>query len=206
MVKIKKADRIGMETGKDRESSVKEEKEREFEKVLVEGAKDELDELKAWLFKENIRLEMERTELKRMEEKLIKERQQFQSEMTEVNRRLVIERQRLKQDEAFFDKKMDILKSGFVQLESDRKKLEKERITLDAQRNAYESNKRYENNFDKAELLFQGVKSQLALKKRYRDLIKMFHPDNVAGDHEMVLIINSVYEELKKDYEVGRQA
>lgn len=188
------------------EHSGKKETEQEFEKRLLEGSGEELDELKAWLFKENIRLEMERVELKRMEEKLIKERTQFQSEMTQVNRRLVIERQRLKQDESFFEKKMDILKNGFAQLEAERKKLEKERITLEAQQNAYEYDKRQDKNYDMAELLFQGVRSQLALKKRYRDLIKMFHPDNVAGDHEMVLIINTVYEELKKDYEIGRQA
>ena len=57
-----------------------------------------------------------------------------------------------------------------------------------------------------AELLFQGVKSHLALKKRYRDLIKMFHPDNIAGDHEMVLMINRIYDELKRDYEMGKRA
>ena len=36
----------------------------------------------------------------------LKEKQQFQSEMTEVNRKLVVERKRLKQDEMFFDKKI----------------------------------------------------------------------------------------------------
>lgn len=55
-------------------------------------------------------------------------------------------------------------------------------------------------------MLFQGVNSHLALKKRYRDLIKMFHPDNIAGDHEMVLVINRIYEELKQDYEMGKRA
>ena len=55
-------------------------------------------------------------------------------------------------------------------------------------------------------MLFQGVKSQLALKKRYKDLIKMFHPDNIAGDHEMVLTVNAVYEKLKREYEYGKQA
>ena len=34
----------------------------------------------------------------------------------------------------------------------------------------------------------------------------MFHPDNVAGDQEMVQLINREYEELKKAYEVGLQA
>ena len=50
-------------------------------------------------------------------------------------------------------------------------------------------------------MLFRGVNSFLALKKRYKDLIKMYHPDNVAGDHEMVQLINREYEELKKGYE-----
>ena len=43
-----------------------------FEKILVDGSEEELAALKAWLFKENIRLELERNELKRMEEKYIK--------------------------------------------------------------------------------------------------------------------------------------
>lgn len=178
----------------------------DFEKTLVEGSKEELDDLKAWLFKENIRLEMERSELKRLEEKFLKEKQQFQTEMTEVNRRLVIERKRLKQDETFFDKKMDILKNGFAQLDAERRKFEKERMAFEAKKSAHECYQRQEKNLDMAQMLFLGVKSQLALKKRYKDLIKMFHPDNIAGDHEMVLMINSVYEDLKREYEIGRQA
>lgn len=178
----------------------------EFEKTLVDGNADELNDLKAWLFRENIRLQMERSELKRMEDKLIKERQQFQSEMTEVNQRLVIERKRLKQDESFFDKKMEILKSGFSQLEADRKKLERDRLIFEADKNAHVNYTRQEKSMDMAEMLFQGVNSHLALKKRYKDLIKMFHPDNIAGDHEMVLVINRIYEELKRDYEMGKRA
>lgn len=181
-------------------------KDQDFEKILVDGSVDELNDLKAWLFRENIRLNMEQSELKRMEDKLIKERQQFQSEMTEVNQRLVIERKRLKQDEAFFDKKMEILKNGFAQLEADRRKLEKDRLILEADKNAHANYTRQEKSMDMAEMLFQGVNSHLALKKRYRDLIKMFHPDNIAGDHEMVLVINRIYEELKQDYEMGKRA
>lgn len=178
----------------------------EFEKLLVEGDMDELAQLKSWLFQENIRLDMERSELLRMEDKLLKERQRFQTEMTEVNHRLVIERKRLKQDEAFFDKKLEILKNGFAQLEIERKKFERDRITLEAEKNAHNASVRQNKNQDVAEMLFQGVNSHLALKKRYRDLIKMFHPDNIAGDNEMVLMINKIYEELKHDYEMGKRA
>ena len=177
-----------------------------FEETLVDGTPDELNELKSWLFKENIRLEMERNELKRMEDKLIKERKQFQSEMDEVNRRLAIERKRLKQKENVFDKKMEILKNGFVKLKEEKKKIEHDRIMLEAEKNAHTSYVKQEKGMELAGMLFQGVNSQLTLKKRYKDLIKMFHPDNIAGDHDMVLIINRIYEELKRDYEMGKRA
>ncbi|MBO5056807.1 MAG: hypothetical protein J6C64_10715 [Lachnospiraceae bacterium] len=177
-----------------------------FEKKLTDGSKEELDELKAWLFKENIRVEMAKSELKHLEEEFLKEKQKFQKEMKEINGQLDIQRKRLKQDEAFFDKKMDILKNGFIQLDAERKKLEKDIINFEARKDAHESFRKQEKSVDVARFLFQGVKSQLALKKRYKDLIKMFHPDNIAGDHEMVLIINSAYEKLKEDYEMGKHA
>jgi len=178
----------------------------EFERALVEGSKEELDELKAWLFKENIRLTTERNEMMRMEEKFIKERQQFQREMDEVNRRLVIERKRLKQDELFFEKKMEILKNGFAQLDIERRKFDREKMAFETSKDIHENYQRQEKNRDIAEILFQGVKSQLALKKRYKDLIKIFHPDNIAGDHDMVITINNVYDKLKREYEYGKQA
>ena len=180
--------------------------EQEFEAKLVSGEQDELDELKAWLFEENIRLEVERKELKHLEDKFLSEKTSFQKERDEVNRRLVVEKQRLKQDELFFEKKMEILKNGFAQLEAERRKLEHQKIELEAERNALQSTVRQDRGMEIAEMLFQGVNSHLALKKRYRDLIKMFHPDNIAGDHEMVLVINRIYEELKQDYEMGKRA
>ena len=178
----------------------------DFEKTLTEGAKEELNDLKTWLFKENIRLESERTELKYREKKFSEEKKQFQNEMAEVNRRLVVERNRLKQDEDFFDKKMDILKNGFLQLEEERRKFEKEKLSYEARQDARDSLSRHGRSQDIADLLFQGVKSQMALKKRYKDLLKMFHPDNISGDHEMVVVINKAYERLTREYESGKQA
>ena len=178
----------------------------DFEKILVTGDTEELNELKGWLFRENIRLEMERSELLHTQEKFIEERTRFRDEMLEVNRKLVVERKRLKQDEQFFDKKMEILKNGFVQLDAERKAFEKEKLQFHSEQKVHERDLHRERNDQMAEMLFQGVNSQLALKKRYRDLLKMFHPDNVAGDAEMVLVINRIYEELKRSYEFGRWA
>lgn len=184
----------------------KDEHQPEFEKKLVDGREEELNELKAWLFRENIRVETEKKDLKNRQEEFLKEKQQFRREMDEVNRRLVVERKRLKQDELFFDKKMDILKSGFLQLDAERKQLNREKQEFAGEKRGEEKVRRMEYSQMTAKLLFQGVKSQLALKKRYRDLLKMFHPDNIAGDHEMVLLINAAYEELKEEYDIGKRA
>lgn len=121
--------------------------------------------------------------------------------LSRENSRLLFERQRLKQEDSFFNKKMEILKSGFAQLEEERRELEKKRLMLEAEQKVYKASVMQSKETDQAEILFQGVKSPLALKKRYRDLIKIFHPDNIAGDHEMVLCINKIYEELKRDYD-----
>lgn len=121
--------------------------------------------------------------------------------LSRENSRLLSERSRLKQEESFFDQKMEILKGGFIQLEADRRELEKKRLMLEAEQKVYKASVMQSKETDLAEILFQGVKSPLALKKRYRDLIKIFHPDNIAGDHEMVLRINKIYEELKKDFD-----
>ena len=118
-------------------------------------------------------------------------------------RRITTERARMTYEQTFFDKKMDILKGGFAQLEADKKKLERERLAFEAQKQVskeYSSKEAYE---DLAGTLFAGVNSYLALKKRYRDLLKIFHPDNMCGDNEMVTIINAEYNRLKNDFEMG---
>ena len=176
-----------------------------FEEVLVYGTKEELSELKSWLFNENIRLETELDNLHQMELKFNGERKQFQDEMKEVNQKLVIERKRLKEDMAFFEKKMEILTSGFNQLDIDKRKLEREQKFLEAEKDAFAHETRYAR-YDAVEFLFRGVTSYLSLKKRYKDLIKMYHPDNIAGDHEMVLIINKYYEKKRGEYAYERQA
>ena len=48
---------------------------------------------------------------------------------------------------------------------------------------------------------FAGVTSELALKKRYKDLIKIYHPDNVSGDTDTVQEINREYDALKTRWE-----
>lgn len=178
-----------------------------FEEKLVHGTEDELQELKSWLFRENIRLVSAAKELENMQEQFLKEKLQFQEEMKVLNRKISAERQRLKEDNQFFDKKMEILKNGFSQLDIDRRRLDKEWAKLTAERELIGDHRNYESGhaFD-ASVLFQGVRSPVTLKKRYKELIKIFHPDNVAGDNEMIQRINREYENLKVKYESVKQA
>ncbi len=169
-----------------------------------ENEKEELNKLKSWLFKENVRIISATKELERMQEQFAQEKEQFQEEMKALNRKISVERQRLKDDNLFFEKKMEILKGGFAELDMDRRRLEKEWARFEAQKEVLQQPV-YGSGRDVSDL-FRGVRNSLALKKRYKDLIKIFHPDNVAGDKEMIQRINKEYENLKHEYDIGRWA
>lgn len=57
-------------------------------------------------------------------------------------------------------------------------------------------------------VLFKGADTPLSLKKRYKALMKIFHPDNVKGDDELVQWLNIEYSKLKQEMEdsLGDQA
>lgn len=171
-----------------------------IEEVLERGSEEELQELKAWLFRENIRLEAAVKELQQMQERFLKEKVQFQEEMKLLNRKVTGERQRLKEDRQFFEKKMEILQNGFRQLDVDRRRLDKEWARLNAEKELMDEHLIY-GSHQEGSVFFQGVANPLALKKRYKDLIKIFHPDNLAGDKDVIQRINREYEQLKENYE-----
>jgi uncharacterized protein (DUF3084 family) len=176
-----------------------------FREIIARGSQPELDKMKSWLFQENIRLMTAQKELELKQERFLREKEQFQDEMKVLNRKMESERQRLKEENRFFDKKMEILQNGFRQLDLDRRRLEKDRARLAAEK---EFMTEHTSSFDAKEVsvLFRGVHSQLALKKRYKDLIKIFHPDNVAGDKEVLQKINQEYDKLKRAYDNFKQA
>lgn len=171
-----------------------------IEEILTEGSEEELQGLKSWLFRENIRLEAAAKELQHMQEQFLKEKVQFQEEMKLLNRKVTGERQRLKEDNQFFEKKMEILQNGFKQLDLDRRRLDKEWARLAAEKELLDEHSLY-GVHSEASVFFQGVQNPLALKKRYKDLIKIFHPDNLAGDKDVIQRINKEYERLKEIYE-----
>lgn len=140
----------------------------------VSGTEDEdkLREAKLWLFKENVRLENVKKELDK-------------------------ERRRLEEENIFFDKKLEILKDGFRKLDEDRQVLERQKKELARERTSYlEDHARAARGSvleETVQTLFRGADNSLTLRKRYRDLVKIFHPDNLCGDEELVQMINREY-------------
>ncbi|MBD5551635.1 MAG: hypothetical protein HDQ96_10780 [Lachnospiraceae bacterium] len=167
-------------------------------KDLNAMAEKELQALKLWLFGENIRIQAEQKKLLEMQNRFLKERVLLQEEIKMLNQKVTASRQRLRQDEQFFEKKMEILKSGFSQLDADRKAFEREKEDFRIRKEEAERKSSPRFLPENVGLFFAGVKNQLALKKRYKDLLKIYHPDNLAGDKAMMQEISKEYEHLKK--------
>lgn len=166
----------------------------DWEEVSKAEDIDELKEAKLWLFQENIRIENARRELATSQERFLNERVQLQKELDELNRRTVQERKRLKEETMFFEKKLAILQDGFRQLDEDRRALERQKKALEERT----SRVTYEEiggpvSEESVRLLFRGANNPLALRKRYKDLVKIFHPDNMFGDEELAQVINREY-------------
>ena len=178
-----------------------------IEEILLEEglAEDGLQELKSWLFKENIRIMTASAELAEQREKFEQEKDQFKEEMKSLNRKMSAEQSRIRKDNQLVDERLEIIKDGFRKLDMDRRRHDKEWARLAAEKEFLEERGLYDS-YPETSVFFHGVKNLLTLKKRYKDLTKIFHPDNVAGDTEVIQRINREYDRLKREYETFKQA
>lgn len=130
---------------------------------------------------------------------LEEQRRQLEIEQEAFSKRVEIEDRRLEQQQKLFDMKFKILEEELVKLASEKQHMEKQkafynRVKEFEAQNAVESQK----NIVKGELFFTGVGNKQSLKKRYKDLIKIYHPDNLDGDKQTLQEINREYDQLSK--------
>jgi hypothetical protein len=169
-----------------------------YDKNLNTMDEEELKALRHFLFEERIALINERRAQEEFYEKFMEERLSFREEMKQLNSKVLSERKRLKDEQAFFDKKLAILQNGFASLEMDRKAFQREKDTYEKK---YQSLKNeISGDTIVSSGLFSGVSSYLALRKRYKELIRIFHPDNLDGDNNMALLIKEEYEKLREKF------
>ena len=153
-----------------------------------------------WQFKETVELEHQKQQLKEERRKLEQERKEFEKEKQEFYVNKKVEDKRAEHEKHLFDMKWKVLEGELKKLAAEKEQVERQR---DFYRyvNEHEAESYQSANVVKGELFFCGVDNEEALKKRYKDLIKIYHPDNLNGDKNTIQEINTEYEKLKALYE-----
>lgn len=155
-----------------------------------------------WLFQDTAEGEYQRQNLRRERQKLAEEKRLLEKEKRDFHCKKQLEEKRLAQEKKLFEMKWKILEDELQKLARDRQdiELEKEQYYSNMNENCYVEGNGH--RIVKGELFFSGVGNERALKKRYKELIKIFHPDNVDGDNDTLLEINREYDNLKKAFEL----
>ena len=155
-----------------------------------------------WRFKQAVALEQQKQELQEEKRKFEEERRGFDLEKREFTLQKRLEGEQLERQKQLFQMKWKIL-------EGELKKLADEKQQIEKQRDFYRFVSEHENrtpshaieDFELAEAFFVGVANENSLKRRYKDLLKIYHPDNIAGDTGVLQLINREYAKLKEAYQ-----
>lgn len=176
------------------------------EQILDAQSEEELKKMKLFLFQEQVKIQAKKDELLELGHELLEERKALERERHLLNLKIEAEKKRFQDNELFMAKKQHIIENAYQQLAVDKKVLECERLNFEhekrmfiKQRQASKVEKRMDVSFDGADF-FGGVDNQLALRKRYKDLLKIYHPDNRCGDTKTLLKIQTEYDSLKRQY------
>lgn len=127
------------------------------------------------------------------------ELRKYKQWLFQENLRLENERKRLREENLFFEKKLAILQDGFRLLEEDRRTLERQKRQLAEEQRRAVAYDRTTASAEAVRRMFDGTNNPLALRKRYRDLLKIFHPDNLFGDAELSQLINKEYARRREE-------
>lgn len=151
-----------------------------------------------WLFQDTVKEDYQGQELWEEKQKLAEERRKLEQDKSEFYYKQKIEEKRLSQESHLFEMKWKILENELQNLAKEKQEIEQQK---EQYYNTYREKSYVGENGQKivkGELLFSGVRNELALKKRYKDLIKIFHPDNMSGDTNTIQEINKEYDNLRK--------
>lgn len=145
---------------------------------------------------ERQRFEHQKQQLNEECRKLELERKEFEKEKQDFYIKKKSEHQRAVQEKRLFEMKWKILEEELRKLAAEKEQIARQR---DFYRyvNLHETEMYCSSPAVKGELFFRGVRNEKDLKKRYKDLIKIYHPDNQSGDKGTLQTINDEFERLK---------
>ena len=131
-------------------------------------------------------LEDRHKELEKAWNDLLKEKREFEARI-----------HTLEQQEKQFELKWDLLIQETQKLAEDKLQFERKKKFYEQVQSNSDYTYQEPDNIVQGEMFFSGVSTQKALKKRYKELIKIYHPDGESGDTATVAEINREYEDLK---------
>ncbi len=173
--------------------------------MVVPETEDEIIAFQRLFFKKMIEMEHDRRTLNDEKKRFELQREKLERERRDFHRQKEAAARFRAQEEQLLLMKQKVL-------EDELKKLADEKQYLERQREFYNRVKQYQQKQEptkqakrtvSGELFFSGVKNEHALKKRYKDLIKIYHPDNVSGDTEAIQEINREYDRLCGAFSAG---
>lgn len=164
---------------------------------------DPVDELKHWLFLENVKLNQQRQQIENERFELKCERDNLEREKEQRERELEAREKKLKREKDLFDKQWKVVERELVRMAKDRDRMAKERAYIQREKDELKKMRLAAPSelTVRSGTFFLGVSTLSGLKKRYRDLMKIYHPDNDNGDEGTVRFINIEYEKLKEKFQ-----
>lgn len=152
------------------------------------------EQKRKWIFNEYIRLQ-------EMDKNLEDERKLIEIQkgmlQRQQNKSLLLKKQ-LENQKNLFDQKWQILEKETRQLALDKEKFNREKLMYKDK--VYREARRSMSNAENVKIFFKGVNDTDSLKKRYKALVKIYHPDNMNGDKDLLLAIQEEYERLSRFY------
>lgn len=164
------------------------------------------DILEEWAAQEIDGIESQKNELAREKKELEQEKRDFQWKQK-------LEKSKWERERRLFDMKWKVLESEIRKMAEERRELEQKkayyyRKLREQEEEQVEFGEEWEPKRQAAKetvncssIFFKGVANELALKKRYKDLLKIFHPDNLNGDTVTLQTINREYDRLKNMFD-----
>lgn len=161
----------------------------------------EIERKQRWLFKENMRLQELNKKLEQ-DRKIVEDERnliEIQKGMLErqQSKNMLLSKQ-LQNQKNLFDSQWQILEKETRQLAIDKQRFEREKLVY--KDSIYREARRGLSYEENVKIFFKGVADSASLRKRYKELMKIFHPDNIHGDTELIKAIGEEYEKQKRYY------
>lgn len=168
--------------------------------MVVPETQDEIMAFQQWFFKKTIEIEHDQRKLEDDKRRLELQREKLERERKDFCRQKEADARFRAQEEYVLQMKQQVLEEELRKLADEKQHLERKREFYDRVRQfqqKQEPTPKKNPSVVKGELFFIGVQSEIALKKRYKDLVRIYHPDNICGDTETLQEINREYDRLR---------